>query len=229
MKRTLLISSALCLVAGLLLGGLLPMPWDTNRPAPVANTLVQAPSSDQSGVSAQAAPVPLNSSDNFTLLNTACYAIQALRTQDYAAVASLVHPEKGVTFTPFSTVNFDTDLNFSQSEIRNLAEDDTVYSWGFTDGQGELIKMTMEQYFASYVFNTDYSQASLIGVDQIMLSGNALENVTESYPGCRFVDFSIPSQSNSYDGLDWCSLKLVFEPGDTAWYLVGVVHGQWTV
>lgn len=154
MKRTLLISSALCLVAGLLLGGLLPMPWDTNRPAPVANTLVQAPSSDQSGVSAQTAPAPLNSSDNFTLLNTACYAIQALRTQDYAAVASLVHPEKGVTFTPFSTVNFDTDLNFSQSEIRNLAEDDTVYSWGFTDGQGELIKMTMEQYFASYSLNT---------------------------------------------------------------------------
>ena len=58
-----------------------------------------------------------------------------------------------------------------------------------------------------------------------MLSGNALENLTEAYPGCRCVDFSIPGT----DGLDWSSLKLVFQAGDTSWYLIGMVHGQWTI
>ena len=31
------------------------------------------------------------------------------------------------------------------------------------------------------------------------------------------------------DGLDWSSLKLVFQAGDTSWYLIGMVHGQWTI
>ena len=228
MKRILIFPSLLCLVVGLLLGGLLPMPWDaepTSTP-PVSNTLLQTPaSSQQDGVSAQSAPQPLDSGDNFTLLSTASYVVQALQAQDYSAVASLVHPERGVTFTPYSTVDFETNRTLTQDQVRNLTQDDTVYTWGTQDGIGSPISMTTTQYFASYVFDADYTQASLIGIDQIMLSGNSLENLTEVYSGCRFVDFSIPGQ----DGMDWSSLKLVFEAGDTSWYLVGIVHGQWTI
>ena len=89
--------------------------------------------------------------------------------------------------------------------------------------------MTMEQYFAAFVFNSDYTQATRIGVDQILMSGNALENVTDAYPGCRFVDFSFPGIDPAYQGIDWCSLRLVFAPGESNWLLVGIIHGQWTV
>lgn len=30
-------------------------------------------------------------------------------------------------------------------------------------------------------------------------------------------------------GYDWCSLKLVFECYQGDWYLVGLVHSEWTV
>ena len=43
------------------------------------------------------------------------------------------------------------------------------------------------------------------------------------------VDFSFPSADPVNDGMDWSSLKLVFQPAETRWYLVGVVHGEWTI
>ena len=233
MKRPLALSCFFCLLIGLLIGGILPMPWELGQSSPnISNTLLQAPASSdssESAASASAALAPLNKNDNFPLLNTACYVVNTLKEANYAALSSIVHPEKGVTFTPYSTVDFDMDQNFTRSQIKNLAEDNTVYTWGFTDGRGSLINMTMSQYFAKYVFDTDYTQAVQIGLDRIMISGNALENLTEAYPDCRFVDFSVPEQDESNQGLGWSSLKLVFEPGDTCWYLVGIVHGQWTI
>ena len=66
-------------------------------------------------------------------------------------------------------------------------------------------------------------------MDRIMTGGNALENLPEAYPGCRFVDFTIPSADPVNDGLDWSSLKLVFQAWEERWCLVGIVHGEWTI
>lgn len=98
-----------------------------------------------------------------------------------------------------------------------------------SDGLGSLIELTPAEYFSTYVFNTDYTQAPEIGVDRILQSGNALENLTEAYPGCRFVEFHFPGLDPANAGLDWCSLKLVFSPSDSCWQLVGIIHSQWTI
>ena len=75
----------------------------------------------------------------------------------------------------------------------------------------------------------DYTQAPSVGVDQIVMSGNSLENLQEAYPDCRFVDLCYPSLDPAYEGLDWCSLKMVFAPTQSGWYLVGLIHSQWTI
>ena len=229
MKRPGTLACILCLVAGLLIGGILPMPWEWKAAAP-AGSILRAP--DASGASSSgdsSARVPLDTQDNFPLLDTACYLLHVMKNRDYEALAGLVHPEWGITFTPYSTVDFNTDLTFMPEQIRNLEKDQTVYSWGITDGRGNLINMTMEQYFSAFVFDMDYTQAPQIGVDQILMSGNALENLSEAYPGCRFVDFCFPGTDPAYQGIDWSSLRLVFAPGEENWLLVGLVHGQWTV
>lgn len=229
MKRSLILPCVFCLLAGLLVGGILPMPWER---APIPNTILRAPSSSSSSevsVFSNTAPEPLDSKDNLALLNAACYVVQALKTGDYGTLASVVDPEKGVTFTPYSTVDLTSDKTFTRDQIKNLSQDKTVYTWGLTDGRGSRINMTLAQYVAAYVWNTDYTNAPEIGVDQIIMSGNALENLKDAYQNCRFVDFCFPSLDPAKQGLDWCSLKLVFAPGDTSWYLVGIVHGQWTI
>lgn len=231
MKRPLLFSCVLCTVLGLLLGVLLPVDWAGKSQGAAANSSINfsVPAESSKATVLSPAKEGLDASENFPLLNTACLVNLFLHDRDYTALAGYVHPERGVTFTPYSTVDFDRDLTFMPEHIRTLDRDKSVYTWGIVDGRGTPIRMTMVEYLERYVYNKDYTQAREIGVDQIMTGGNALENLTDAYPGCRFVDFCIPSTDPVNDGLDWSSLKLVFEPLNDSWYLVGIVHGEWTI
>lgn len=237
LKRFLYFPCVLCLVIGLLVGVLLPVDFQADdKPAasPSSNNGFSQPSgASQSGgggtSSDPAAPAPLDPAENFPLLGSACLVNRLIQQQDWTALAACVHPERGVTFTPYSTVEPETDLCFTADQIKNLSQDQNIYTWGFEDGRGDPIQMTLTQYFERYVYDRDYTQATEIGVDRIITGGNALENLTEAYPGCRFVDFCFPSADPVNDGLDWSSLKLVFQPETEHWYLVGIVHGEWTI
>lgn len=232
MKRPLLFPCALCLVIGLLLGVLIPVDW-RQEPTPPALALTVngsgQPAQEGAASAVPAQPQELDTEDNFPLLSAACAVNRLLQRQDYARLASYVHPDRGLTFTPYSTVNFEVDLTFTPDQIKDLAQDQTVYTWGVEDGRGDPIRMTMAQYIDRYVYDKDYCQATEVGIDRIMTGGNALENLAEEYTGCRFVDFSFPSADPVNDGLDWSSLKLVFAPKGGGWLLVGIVHGEWTI
>ena len=229
MKWPFVFACALCTAFGLLLGVLLPV--DLTRPGPKGGMSTPAlplePAGSQSG-SDQETPA-LDPEDNFALLHAAGLACEAISRRDFTALASYVHPDRGVTFTPYSTVDFDTDLTFTADQIRALEQDQTTYVWGLEDGRGLPIQMTMAQYLDRYVWDADYTRAPELGIDQIITGGNALENLAEDYKGCRFVDFCYPSADPVNDGLDWSSLKLVFQAGEHSWYLVGIVHGEWTI
>ena len=229
MKWPFVFACALCTAFGLLLGVLLPV--DLTRPGPEGSMSTPAlplePAGSQSG-SGQETPA-LDPEDNFALLHAAGLACEAISRRDFTALASYVHPDRGVTFTPYSTVDFDTDLTFTADQIRALEQDQTTYVWGLEDGRGLPIQMTMAQYLDRYVWDADYTRAPELGIDQIITGGNALENLAEAYKGCRFVDFCYPSADPVNDGLDWSSLKLVFQAGEHSWYLVGIVHGEWTI
>ena len=231
MKHTLLFSSALCLVLGLLCGIVLPISWDEPDASIMASRLTPVITSDSTQIPVDAsAPsqAKLDSRDSFSLLNTACLCVAALKDQNYSCLSSIIHPQKGVTFTPFSTVRPETDVILSASQIKNLTANNSTYVWGSQNGSGSLIELTPSAYVKRFVFDRDYTQAPRIGVDQILFRGNALENLTEVYPGCRFVDFSFPAKGGDGQGTDWSSLKLVFEPGHSQWQLVAVIHGEWT-
>ena len=234
MRRPLLFPCILCLVIGLLLGILAPIDWHKEPSQPPVNNALNTPAapsvSDNAPLPTPAVqPEPLKESDNFSLLSAACAVNRCIQQENWPALSGYVHPERGLTFTPYSTVNPEADLTFTPEQIKNLEQDQTVYTWGFEDGRGDPIKLTIPQYFQRYVYDKDYTQATEIGIDRIITGGNALENLAEAYPGCRFVDFSFPSADPVNDGLDWSSLKLVFQAGGDRWYLVGVVHGEWTI
>ena len=237
MKRFLIFPCILSLVIGLLVGILLPINLSGGDTPAVLNSTpnnftpppgVSQPETSGSASSSVSTDT-LDLEDNFPLLGSACAVCRAIQQQNWTTLAAYVHPSRGVTFTPYSTVKLDADLNFTPDQIKNLGQDQNVYTWGFEDGRGGPIKMTAAQYVQRYVYDKDYTQAPEIGVDSIITAGNALENLTEAYPDCRFVDFSFPSADPVNDGMDWSSLKLVFEAKEEHWYLVGIVHGEWTI
>ena len=225
-KRVAIITGFLALFLGFFVGTLCPaqyLPWKEREtamtPSVVNSIIVSAGSASASGSSSANTLPAFNSSDNFPLLSSACAVVRAIQERDYDTLAAFVHPEEGVTFTPYSTVDRDSDLRFTAAQVRQFSTDQTVYTWGVSDGLGSLIELTPAEYFSTYVFNTDYTQAPEIG----------LENLTEAYPGCRFVEFHFPGLDPANAGLDWCSLKLVFSPSDSCWQLVGIIHSQWTI
>lgn len=240
-RRTVMLSSLLALIFGFLLGTIFPpdfLPWSVNsrqqpgipaQPAALfgnsTNTSASTVPAEQSGAEQE----QLNTKDNFPLLNTACFVVRAIQQRDYVALSAYVDPEQGLTFTTFSTVDREIDLNFTPDEVAAFDQNTTNYSWAVLPGSGDILTMTPDAYFSSYIFNVDYTQTTLIGIDRVNLSGNALENVAEAYPGCRFVDFTYPGPGAGSAGQEWSSLKLVFAPAQTRWLLVGLIHSQWTV
>jgi len=232
MKRAVVMSS-LALVCGLLLGWLVGSGF-----LPVAQTNASAISpavspglltNNRYGASTTSVEEPLDTEDNTPLLDRAGQVLEALKEKNYAALSRLVHPELGVTLTPYSTVDPTCDNVLTQAEVARLSTDDEVYTWGLYDGSGEPIRCTGQEYFDRYVFNVDYTEAPQVGIDTILISGNALENVEAAYENGRFVEYHFPGIDPAREGFDWCSLKLVFEVWNNDWYLVGMIHSEWTV
>ena len=166
--------------------------------------------------------------DTNLLLERARAAVDALAEADYFALSQQVHPEKGVTLTPYSTVS-DCDRVLLPQEVAALPGDEEVYTWGLEDGVGDPIRLTGTEYFARYVYNADYAQAPEQALNQVLMQGNALENVAAAYPEGRFVEYHFPGLDEALEGFDWCSLKLVFEPWQGDWRLVGIIHSEWTI
>jgi len=169
-------------------------------------------------------------------------AIQALQGGDLASLAALAHPELGVRFSPYAYVQ-ESDQVFSPQQIASLGEDPSVYAWGYFDGSGEPIRMIFPEYFERFVYSQDFANPDQISVSRSgdpnarrLGWGNTLDNSLEYFGDVVVVEFYIAPQNPDYGGLDWQSLRLVFQKADPtcvgaycAWYLVGVIHDEWTI
>lgn len=170
-------------------------------------------------------------SDNTTLLSTGLSVLETLKRDDLKGFASYIDPDRGVRFTPASTVS-NTDLVFTSQDFSDAVKDaSSTFIWGVSTEDKTPIRLSVLDYFHAYVWDADYTTASQIGIDSVLYAGNAVENVgsTDVFPkGSRFLDFYIPSTSDHNQ--DWSSLKLVFHhsPEKHRWYLIGVVHSGWT-
>lgn len=232
--------SVLTLIAGVCIGVLCVLtfvePAPQIQPPEPSLTLSAPPAVPTPSASAipvqspvTSAPLPLDTEDNRILLRAAFDVAAALKNQDYQTLSTFVHPTDGVIFTPYSTVDPKANLRFYPTQIANLGNDTSKYLWGISDGKGEALELTAAEYFARYVYNADYLQAPMLGVDQIIGSGNALENVSEVFPDSRFVEFYFPGITPEYNGFDWCGLKLVFTEYKNEYKLSAIIHSEWTI
>lgn len=192
----------------------------------------------QGVLSAEDIPVSANALNSFSVYNldkntsvleAACDAVEYIKARDYKSLSDMIHPVDGVIFAPYSTINLSANLRFTAKEIASLEDNDKKYIWGITDGKGAPIQLTMRDYFSSFVFNADYTAAPMIGVNTILQYGNSLENVEDVFPEADYVEFHFPGLKDENEGLDWCSLKLVFVTYNSQPKIVAVIHSQWTI
>ncbi len=160
---------------------------------------------------------------------TSTNVITALAEKDMDTLSSFVHPVKGVRFTPYTYVSLEKDLLFTKEEVKGFLENEKEYIWGNYDGTGDEIKLTPQEYYDKFIYTADFVNAPEIGYNTVLSSGNMLENQFQVYENPIVVEYYFPGFNPEYEGMDWQSLRLVFEEYEGQWFLVGIIHNQWTI
>lgn len=175
---------------------------------------------DEQEQSANGSPAP-------AVIGAARDVVAALQANDGERLAGLVHPQQGVRFSPYAYVDRERDRVFSSQQIKQFWTDRHTYTWGDEDGTGDPITLTPAQYSARFVMDRDFANPSSINVNADRASGNTRNNAAEAYPSGTRVELYVAPASGESE-FDWAALRLVFEQVAGTWYLVGVIHDQWT-
>lgn len=165
-----------------------------------------------------------------TALESAKTVITALEKGDMSTVANWVSRDKGLRFSPYAYVDLKKDVHFSSDEVAGLMEDTTSYVWRTFPGNGDLIEMPYAEYHQKFVYDADFINKGEISLNTVLGESTTLSNLNEVYPqeSYAFVEYHISGIDPDVEGMDWRSLRLVFEKIGQDHALVGIVHDQWT-
>ena len=164
-----------------------------------------------------------------SLIQSALDVSVLLKNQDMAGLGAFVDPVKGLRFTPYAFIDTGSNIVFTAAQVPAMLTDTQTYLWGAFDGSGDPIQMTPQNYYNQFVYDVDFASPNLIGNNVVIGTGNTINNITTAYSSASFVEFHFTGFDPQYSGMDWKSLRLVFEQTGGIWYLVGIVHDQWTI
>ena len=88
--------------------------------------------------------------------------------------------------------------------------------------------MTFLDYYNRFIYDEDYVAAHQIAVNTRLGPGSSLDNSQQIYPNATIVEYHFTGFDPQYMGMDWRSLRIVLEPTGNLWYLVGIIHDEWT-
>lgn len=164
-----------------------------------------------------------------SLLNLNKEILSIIKEKDYSKFASYIHPTQGLRFSPYAYIDTISDLKFDSRKFSASIGSDNRFKWGYYDGSGNLMNLTVEEYFKQFVYDANFLNPELISLNEIIGSGNSLNNLDEAYPNCKFVESYFSGFNEKFGGMDWCTLRLVFKKYQDRYYLVGIVHDEWTI
>ncbi|MNB83238.1 hypothetical protein D3C75_300710 [compost metagenome] len=204
-------------------------PVQTEQPAAGTPAPSQAPEPSATPSAASPSAVPDEGTPP-TALEAASTVMRALENGNMDTLAAWVSRDQGVRFSPYGYVDTENDLVFRQEDISGLMKDSEQHTWGSFQGSGEPIKLTFAEYFKRFVYDADFVQDARISLNTAEDKGTMINNITEVYPADKYdyVDYHISSIDPQYQGMDWRSLRLVFEKIGEDRILVGIVHDEWT-
>ena len=163
------------------------------------------------------------------LLQLTNKVLTAFKDNDYKTLSGLVHPD-GVRFSPYSFIDSASDKVITAKQLERWADKkkQEILLWGTIDPTDEPIKGTIDYYVKKFVYDVDFLNPEKRKVNGFIGSGNTTNNLLAFYPGCDFTESHFSGFEKKYEGMDWRSVRLVFKLKDDKYYLIGVVHDQWT-
>jgi len=154
-----------------------------------------------------------------------------IKNKNYASVANFIHRSYGLRFSPYAFIDTVKHKKFSKEEFLDLANNANgkTIVWGWFDGSGEPIRMTLNAYMNRFVYDADFLKPEKRSVNKFVAGGNSLNNLSKIYPGCDFTESYFSGFDKKYEGMDWKTLRLVFKKSNDQFFLIGIVHDEWTI
>lgn len=160
--------------------------------------------------------------------NKANAILLALDKKDKKALEKFIHPKLGIYFSPYVYVNKKEDLHVSKKEFLAFASSEEKRTWGRQDGTGNPIFLNFDEFIDRYIYKAKYLKAEASSIDSVIGKGNLVNNITEVFPNAKVFESHFSGIDPQYQGMDWCSLRLVFEEYESDFYLVALVNDEWT-
>ncbi|MFS0725918.1 copper amine oxidase N-terminal domain-containing protein [Paenibacillus sp. 1P07SE] len=154
--------------------------------------------------------------------------MQLISELDLDGLADHVHPERGLRFSPYSYVDVEEHVVLYADELASNLINPELREWGFFDGSGETILLDFEDYWLRFVYSHDFRQAPEVSYNEQLFSGNMINNAPTVYGGSIIVEYHFDGIDEQYAGMDWRSLRLVFQPYGEEWRLTGIINDEWT-
>jgi hypothetical protein len=137
------------------------------------------------------------------------------------------HPIKGCKFVPYTFIS-DEHLNFSSQSFQNELSQNKKLHWGMYNGSGEAIDLTIQDYFKQFVYDENFKNNSTeIHINSDLEFSNSLNNILDFFPESDYIELYYEG-TKEHEGMDWSSLLFYIEQFKDTYYLVAVVHNQWT-
>lgn len=168
-----------------------------------------------------------NLSQQDSITATGREVLTLFKTQNYQELVRYFASE-GVVFSPYGFID---TVNFKKLIPEDFLESINkkwVLTWGSFDGTGDPIKLTVPDYLKRFVYNADYLNAEAVGFNVVIKQGNSINNLKNIYPNHYFIDYHFSGFEQKYNGMDWTSLRLVFEKQNGQYFIVAIIHDQWT-
>ena len=174
---------------------------------------------------------PFDENDSAQVTSLSLEILKAVKEKDYGFLFYYFHPVLGIRFSPYAYIDTAADVVLSADEYTSLLtkEKKKLLNWGSFDGSGDPIMLTMKNYIKKYVYDVDFYNAEKISFNRILGAGNSQDNIFAVYEGLPFVEFYFSGFEEKYSGMDWRSLKLVFKKHEDKFYLIGIIHSEWTI
>lgn len=155
--------------------------------------------------------------------------LTSIKNKDFKSFANFIHPTLGVRFSPYAYIDTKKDIKFTPDNFLEQVNLQNKFDWGSYDGRGDAISLTIAEYFTQFVYNADFLKAHKRSVNKMIGGGNSLNNLETIYTGCDFSESYFSGFDKKFEGMDWCCVRLVFKKYKEKYYLVGIVHDQWTI
>lgn len=169
-----------------------------------------------------------NSKSDSTLLPLTKEILTVIKDGDHEELAEYFHPD-GVRFSPYGHIDTVNDQVFNAERFKKHCMTMNFFTWGSADGTGDPIRMIIREYFKRFVYDVDFLNAEVTNLNYYMGGGNTIENIESVYNGLPYTESYFSGFDEKFGGMDWRSLKLVYKKHKGKFYLVGIIHSEWTI